>query len=106
VWPARFSGRVKDKDYEGPCITWAESYYRPKMKAKIALVLLSLSLAVLPAAAQQPVLDYTLTVNTNDRSFVVVAMRMRNLPDRFHLATVRHFLVDDRPWSYVGDLCI
>jgi predicted metalloprotease with PDZ domain len=74
------------------------------MKARIALVLLSLPLAALPAAAQKPVFDDTLTVNTNDCSSVVVAMRMRNLPDQFHLATVRHFLIDDRPWRYVDDL--
>ena len=27
-----------------------------------------------------------------------------HLPAHFHLATVRHFLVDDRPWRYVEDL--
>src|ERR1035438_8404617 len=74
------------------------------MKAMIAMVLLGLSLAASPTAAQQPLLDYSLTVNTNDCSFVQVSMRMRNLPAHFHLATVRHFLVDDRPWRYVEDM--
>lgn len=33
-------------------------------------------------------------------------MRMRNMPDHFHLATVRHFLVDDRPWRFVVELSL
>lgn len=56
--------------------------------------------------AQQPVLDYTLAVNPDDLASVQITMRLRNLPATFHLATVRHFLTDDRPWRNVEDLQI
>src|SRR5271169_5681710 len=90
----------------GSCILSAEGYYRSsaKMKAKIALLLFGLSLPALPTAAQQPLIGYTLMVNTNDCSSVLVTIRLRNLPAHFHMATVRHFLADDRPWRYVEDL--
>src|SRR5450432_2164521 len=74
------------------------------MKAKIALVLLGLPLAALPTPIQQQILDYTLTVNTNDCSSMLVTIHMPNLPEHFHLATVRHFLADDRSWRYLDDL--
>lgn len=55
-------------------------------------LLACLLLAQTPVAAQQPILSYTLTVNTNDLSRVQVAMRLRGLPATFHLAMARHFL--------------
>jgi len=57
-----------------------------------------------PGAAQQPVLDYTLAVKPDDSSTVRIVMRLRNLPETFHLAMVKDFLTDDRYWRYVEDL--
>lgn len=51
--------------------------------------------------AQQPVLRYGLQVKVEDTSLVEITLRARNLPDPFHLAMVKHFLVDDEYWRYI-----
>jgi len=77
------------------------------MKTTLPIMVLAGLLSTgLPAAAQQPVLSYTLAVNPDDSSTVQIVMRLRNLPETFHLAMVKHFLTDDRYWRYVEDLQI
>ena len=77
------------------------------MKTTIRLILLAGFLcAGLSVSAQQPVLNYTLAINPADTSSVQITMRVRNLPQVFHLAMVSHFLVDDGYWRFVEDLQI
>lgn len=70
------------------------------------MLLAILICATLPVFAQQPVLNYTLAINPADTSSVQITMRVRNLPQVFHLAMVNHFLVDDGYWRFVEDLQI
>ena len=77
------------------------------MKTTFCLMLLAILIcATLPVFAQQPVLNYTLAINPADTSFIQITMRVRNLPQVFHLAMVNHFLVDDGYWRFVEDLQI
>lgn len=77
------------------------------MKTTFCLMLLAILIcATLPVFAQQPVLNYTLAINPADTSSVQITMRVRNLPQVFHLAMVNHFLVDDGYWRFVEDLQI
>jgi predicted metalloprotease with PDZ domain len=50
---------------------------------------------------KQPIVNYTLTVDTSDTSFFAVEMRIRNIPDTFHVAMVAHPEYDDQYWRYV-----
>ncbi|MBK7597782.1 MAG: hypothetical protein IPJ07_04320 [Acidobacteria bacterium] len=70
------------------------------------LLLVSLLCGGLSVSAQQPVLNYTLAINPADTSYVQITMRVRNLPQVFHLAMVNHFLVDDGYWRFIEDLQI
>lgn len=70
------------------------------------LLLVGLLCGGLSVCAQQPVLNYTLSINPADTSYVEITMRVRNLPQVFHLAMVSHFLVDDGYWRFVEDLRI
>lgn len=70
------------------------------------MLLVGLLCTGLSVAAQQPVLSHTLSVNADDTSSVQISMRLRNLPATFHVAMVKHFLVDDGYWRYVEDLQI
>ena len=54
----------------------------------------------------QPVIDYTLRVDSADQSGWGVEMRIRNAPDSFQLAMARHPEYDDRFSRYVGALSI
>ena len=52
---------------------------------------------------KQPVINYTLTIDSTDTSFFAVEMRIRNIPDTFHVAMVAHPEYDDQYWRYVED---
>lgn len=55
-------------------------------------------------ARSQPVVGYTLRVDTADLTAFAVEMRIRNVPDTFRLAMVAHPEYDDRYWRYVESL--
>ena len=55
-------------------------------------------------ARSQPVVGYTLHVDTADLTAFAVEMRIRNVPDTFRLAMVAHPEYDDRYWRYVDSL--
>ena len=55
-------------------------------------------------AASQPVVTYTLRVDSADLSGFDVAMRIRHAPDSFRLGMVAHPEYDDRYWRYVVNL--
>lgn len=52
---------------------------------------------------KQPIANYTLTVDTTDTSHFAIEMRIRNVPDTFHVAMVAHPEYDDQYWRYVED---
>lgn len=49
----------------------------------------------------QPVLTYTLTIDTADLSAFAVEIRIRNAPDTFRLGMVAHPEYDERYWRHV-----
>lgn len=53
---------------------------------------------------RQPVISYTLTVDSTDTSGYEVEMQIRNIPESFHLAMAAHPEYDDRYWRFVEDL--
>jgi len=55
-------------------------------------------------ARSQPVVGYTLRVDTADLTAFAVEMRIRNIPDTFRLAMVAHPEYDDRYWRFVDSL--
>lgn len=55
-------------------------------------------------AASQPVVTYTLRVDSADPSGFDVEMRVRHAPDTFRLAMVAHPEYDDRYWRYLVNL--
>jgi hypothetical protein len=57
-------------------------------------------------AINQPVVDYLLTVDSTDFSSFAVEMKIRNVPDTFHVAMVAHPEYDDRYWRYVEDFFV
>ena len=50
---------------------------------------------------KQPIVDYLLTIDPTDFSSFTVEMKIRNVPDTFHVAMVTHPEYDDRYWKYV-----
>lgn len=57
-------------------------------------------------ARSQPVVHYTLQVDSADLSGFVVEIRIRNAPRDFVLAMAAHPEYDDRYWRYVRDVTI
>jgi predicted metalloprotease with PDZ domain len=57
-------------------------------------------------ARAQPVVGYTLRVDTADLAAFAVEMRIRNVPDTFRLAMVAHPEYDDRYWRFVDSLSV
>ena len=55
-------------------------------------------------ARSQPVVSYTLAIDSADLSGWSVEMRLRNLPDTFRLAMAAHPEYDDRYYRYVTQL--
>ena len=55
-------------------------------------------------ARTQPVVGYTLRVDSGDLSGFDVELRLRNVPDTFRLALVAHPEYDDRNWRFVEAL--
>jgi predicted metalloprotease with PDZ domain len=55
-------------------------------------------------AMSEPIIAYTLRVDSADRSGFEVEIRIRHAPDTFHLAMVAHPEYDDRYWRYVANL--
>jgi predicted metalloprotease with PDZ domain len=55
-------------------------------------------------ATSQPVVAYTLRVDSADRSGFEVEIRIRHAPDTFRLAMVAHPEYDDRYWRFVANL--
>jgi len=56
------------------------------------------------AGARQPVIHYTLRVDSADLTAWDVEIRLRNVPDTFRLAMAAHPEYDDRYWRYVTGL--
>src|SRR2546425_9276846 len=54
--------------------------------------------------AKQPVINYTLTVDSTDLTSFTVEMHLRNIRDTFHVAMVAHPEYDDRYWRFVEGL--
>jgi len=50
---------------------------------------------------KKPLVDYLLTIDSADFSSFAVEMKIRNVPDTFHVAMVTHPEYDDRYWKYV-----
>ena len=55
-------------------------------------------------ASSQPVVGYTLKVDTTDLSSFEVEMHLRNVADTFLIAMVTHHELDDRYWRYIKDM--
>ena len=53
---------------------------------------------------QQPVINYILSVDTADLFSYSVEMRIRNIPDTFHVAMFAHPEYDDRYWRFIEHL--
>src|SRR5579871_268756 len=53
---------------------------------------------------QQPVINYTLTVDTSDLSVIKVQIKLANISDTFRLAMYSHPLGDDKYWRYIENL--
>jgi predicted metalloprotease with PDZ domain len=51
----------------------------------------------------QPVINYTITVDTSDLSSFWVEMRLHNMPDTFNVAMAAHPEYDDKYWRFVKD---
>jgi len=86
---------------------WGDFSEETTTKTALPIMLFAgLLCARVPVAAQQPVVDYTLAVSADDSSSAQITIRMRNLPETFHLAMVKHFLTDDRYWRFVENLQI
>jgi len=73
------------------------------MNRRIAL---AFALVATPATAgaQQPVIHYTIRVDSADLTGWDVEIRLRNVPDTFRLAMAAHPEYDDRYWRYVAGL--
>jgi len=56
--------------------------------------------------SKQPVINYTLTVDSTDISGFMVEMRVRNVTDTFHVAMVAHPEYDDQYWRYVENFSV
>src|SRR5579863_7974366 len=52
----------------------------------------------------QPVINYTLSVDTADLSVITVQLKLTNISDTFKLAVYSHPLGDDKYWRYIEDL--
>ncbi len=57
-------------------------------------------------SAGQPVVSYTLRIDSTDLRSWSVAMTLRNLPDTFHLAMAAHPEYDDRFYRQVTDIAV
>lgn len=56
--------------------------------------------------SKQAVVNYTLTIESNDTSFFKVEMKVSNMPDTFSVAMVTHPEYDDRYWRYVENFYV
>jgi predicted metalloprotease with PDZ domain len=56
--------------------------------------------------ANKPVINYMLTIDPSDFSFMKIEMKIKNVEDRFQLAMVTHPEYDDQYWRYVEDLSV
>ncbi|HLY71049.1 MAG TPA: hypothetical protein VKR53_15050 [Puia sp.] len=54
----------------------------------------------------QPVINYTLTVDTADLSIITVQLKLFNIRDSFRLAIYSHPLGDDKYWRYIENLTV
>jgi predicted metalloprotease with PDZ domain len=55
---------------------------------------------------KQPVIDYTLIVDSSDLYVLSVQIKLKNISDTFHLAMYAHPLADDNYWRYVENLSV
>ncbi|MBS1935996.1 MAG: hypothetical protein JST96_18495, partial [Bacteroidetes bacterium] len=55
---------------------------------------------------KQLVIDYTLSIDTADLSFISVQIKLTNISDTFQLAMYAHPLADDKYWRYIENLTI
>src|SRR6185369_8979043 len=54
----------------------------------------------------QPIVNYTLTIDSSDLSSIRIEMKIKNIPDSFRVAMVAHPEYDDRYWKYVEDISV
>ena len=57
-------------------------------------------------SSSQPIVNYVLSIDSNDFSSFAVDMIIKNIPDTFQVAMVAHPEYDDRYWRYVEDLVV
>src|SRR4029078_6615675 len=57
-------------------------------------------------SSKQPVINYSLEVDTIHFSFINVEMKIRNVPDSFHVALFVHPEYDDRFYRFIEELKI
>ena len=69
--------------------------------AILSLTFLVLLLSGRQVVLAQPVLHYTLTVDSSDLSGYNVSIKIEHAPRRFHLAMATHHEYDDRFWRFV-----
>jgi predicted metalloprotease with PDZ domain len=55
---------------------------------------------------KQPVIDYTLSVDSSDLSVLNIRIKLKNISDTFRLAMYAHPLADDKYWRYVEDVAV
>ncbi|HVM90090.1 MAG TPA: PDZ domain-containing protein [Puia sp.] len=55
---------------------------------------------------KQPVIDYTLTIDSSDLSVISVQIKLTNISDTFQLAMYTHPLADDKYWRYIEQLTV
>ncbi|HTQ27216.1 MAG TPA: hypothetical protein VMI35_03775, partial [Puia sp.] len=55
---------------------------------------------------KQPVIDYSLIVDSADLSVLTVQIKLSNISDTFQLAMYAHPLADDKYWRYVEGLTV
>jgi predicted metalloprotease with PDZ domain len=68
--------------------------------------LIALALAASVFHPNTPLISYTLAVREDALSFIDVEMRLRNVPDTFRVAMVKHPEYDDQYWRYVEGLTL
>lgn len=57
-------------------------------------------------SSSQPIINYTIKVDSSNLSFIEVEMFVRNTPDTFHVAMAAHQEYDDRYWRFVENFRI
>lgn len=55
---------------------------------------------------KQPIIDYTLAIDSSDLSVLTIQIKLKNISDTFQLAMYAHPLANDKYWRYVENLTV